>query len=299
MPAPLLAVDLARGDWQVRVLPALGGALASASWRGQPVLRPSAEEALQQGLVRRSACYPLLPFSNRIADAAFSFEGRAYVLTANFDNEPHAIHGLGFQRPWQVRSSSAETVTMQLEHASPAAGEWPFALRATQVVTLEGDDLVLQLEVENLDQRRAPCGLGWHPFFPLISAAQPTQLQTHWQAMLLNGPDKLPCGSVPPPDTRHLDTLTIDNCFTDWSGQAIMTGPHHRITLTASTALRCAVLFRPSGQPFYAFEPVSHPNNALHGIAPAMHILEPGQRLAGEMRLSLSAVPSSDPRSAA
>ncbi|MGC7965286.1 hypothetical protein ACP3WC_24145, partial [Salmonella enterica] len=71
MPAPLLAVDLARGDWQVRVLPALGGALASASWRGQPVLRPSAEEALQQGLVRRSACYPLLPFSNRIADAAF------------------------------------------------------------------------------------------------------------------------------------------------------------------------------------------------------------------------------------
>jgi len=133
------------------VLPALGGAIASANWRGQPVLRPSAEEELQQGLGRRSACDPVLPLANRIANAAFTFEGQAYALTANFDNEPHAIHGLGFQRSWQVQSSSAESVTMQLEHVAPAAGEWPFALRATQVIALDGDDLVLQLELENTD----------------------------------------------------------------------------------------------------------------------------------------------------
>ncbi|WP_433692217.1 aldose 1-epimerase [Herbaspirillum seropedicae] len=292
MSAAQASLTLAQGQWQVRVLPALGGAIASASWRGQPVLRPSVEAELQQGLVRRSACYPLLPFSNRIGNARFEFDGQAYALTANFDNEPHAIHGLGFQRAWQVQSSSAESLTMQLTHATPSPGQWPFALRATQVIAIEGDDLVLRLEVENTDHRRAPCGLGWHPFFPLDSAAQPTQLQTHWQAMLVNGPDKLPCDSTTPPHTAQLDTLVIDNCFTGWSGQAVMSGPHHRITLTASPTLRCAVLFRPPGQPFFAFEPVSHPNNALHGVAPAMHILEPGQCLAGEMRLSLSTAPS-------
>lgn len=301
-PGPTLL--LTHGHWQVRVLPALGGAIAAASWRGQPVLRPSVEAELQQGLVRRSACYPLVPFSNRIAQAQFAFDGRHYLLRANFDGEPHAIHGVGFQQPWEVVESTADSVLMQLEHqgrapaeAAQSPGDWPFAFRARQHIALAGDDLVLTLTVENTDTQRAPCGLGWHPFFPLSGTAQPTQLHTQWQAMLRNGADKLPSGSSAPPETGALDQLVIDNCFTGWCRHASIAGPHHRITLSASDTLRCVVLFRPAGQPFFAFEPVSHPNNALHGVTPAMHILEPGQVLSGSMRLSLSATPSSFSRS--
>ena len=38
---------------------------------GQPLLRPSADTALNSGLPGRLACYPLVPWSNRIGGGGF------------------------------------------------------------------------------------------------------------------------------------------------------------------------------------------------------------------------------------
>jgi aldose 1-epimerase len=56
--------------------------------------------------------------------------------------------------------------------------------------------------------------------------------------------------------------------------------------IDANDALPCVVFFRPAGQPFFAFEPVSHANNALNGNDPPMHVLAPNAAL--EARVSLT-----------
>ncbi|NML34986.1 aldose 1-epimerase [Paraburkholderia antibiotica] len=281
---PLL--ELTSDAWRVRLAPSLGGSVVDARWRGHDVLRPTTDEHLAAALVRKTACYPLVPFSNRVGFARFEFDGEAYTLHTNFPDEPHSIHGVGFQREWAVESHSDTALALRLSHTPDSS--WPFAFEARQRFCIEGDTLVLTMSLTNLDARRAPAGLGWHPFFPLQTALGNTRLVTHWDAMLVSGPDRLPCESVAPPAPRPLDDTVIDNCFTGWSRAASIDSPHHRIAIDASEALRCAVLFRPEGQPFYAFEPVSHPNNALNGVEPAMHVLEAGATLDARMRLTLS-----------
>jgi aldose 1-epimerase len=278
--------------WHVRIAPSLGGSIVDARWRGRDVLRPTTREHLAAGNVRKTACYPLVPFSNRVGFGRFDFEDETHTLYANFPGEPHAIHGVGFQRAWFVAAHGDEAIDLHLTHTPDRA--WPFAFAARQRIRIEGDTLALTMSVTNLEKRRVPCGLGWHPFFPLDTAAGKTWLATGWDAMLVSGPDQLPCARVEAAPLQALDDTVIDNCFTGWSRHASIDTPHHLLRVDASETLRCAVLFRPEGQPFFAFEPVSHPNNALNGVEPSMHVLEPGETLEGQMLLTLAPQPITD-----
>jgi aldose 1-epimerase len=274
--------------WRVRVAPALGGSIVDARWRDRDVLRPMPQAELLARNVRKSACYLLVPFSNRIAFGSFRFGDARYALVKNLADMPHAIHGVGFQRAWSVQASSASAIDMQLSHSPDHC--WPFAFEARQHMSIDGDSLVLKLCVTNTDWRVAPCGVGWHPFFPLDSASGATKLSTVWTSMLLSDEHDLPCASTQPPSFGALDDTVVDHCFTGWSGHARIDTPHHRVIVEASDALRCAVLFRPAGQAFFAFEPVSHANNALNGNEPPMHVLSPGQSLEARVTLSMLAL---------
>jgi aldose 1-epimerase len=281
--------DLENDAWRVRVAPSLGGAIVDARWRGRDVLRPMPEAERLAGNVRKSACYPLVPFSNRIAFGSFRFGDARHALAKNLDGFAHAIHGVGFQRTWRVQETGgANVVDMQLTHAPDEY--WPFAFDAQQRISVDGDTLELALRVTSTDTRATPCGAGWHPFFPLDIAAGPTYLHTQWSSMLVSDANGLPCASTEPPTFGALDETVVDNCFTGWNCRACIDTPHHRVTLEASDALQCAVLFRPEGQRFFAFEPVSHANNALNGNEPPMHVLAPRETLEARVAISMQAL---------
>jgi aldose 1-epimerase len=282
----LFALD--NDAWQVRVAPALGGAIIDARWHGRDVLRPTPAAELQARNVRKTACYPLVPFSNRIAFGEFSFDGAQYTLVKNLADMQHAIHGVGFQRAWSIDSQDSRSIQMRIAHTPDEY--WPFAFEAMQTLAIESDTLTLGLRITNTHASAAPCGAGWHPFFPLDTSAGETHLRTAWTSMLLNDADDLPCAGVAPMAFGALDHTVVDNCFTGWNGQAQIDTPHHRIAIDASEALRCAVLFRPAGQAFFAFEPVSHANNALHGIDPPMQVLAPGEALEARVCITMHAL---------
>ncbi len=274
--------------WQVRIAPSLGGAIVDARWHGRDVLRPTPAAELEARNVRKTACYPLVPFSNRIAFGSFRFGDSRYALVKNLAGMAHAIHGVGFQRAWSVRASDANSIDMLLSHKPDE--HWPFAFEAQQRIAIEGDALTLGMRITNTDARATPCGAGWHPFFPLDTAAGETRLHTAWNSMLVSDANDLPCASTQPPQFGALDETIVDNCFTGWSGNARIDTPHHRIAIEASDALRCAVLFRPAGQPFFAFEPVSHANNALNGNEPPMHVLAPRETLEARMTVAMESL---------
>jgi aldose 1-epimerase len=164
-------IELATGGATLRIVPELGGSIASFEVAGTPILRPMPAAALAAGDVTGSACYPLVPYSNRIRDAKLRFGGRTFALAHNFGAHPHAIHGVGWQRPWTIEAASDTRLCIALNHdaSGPDARAWPWPFRATQAFHLadaaRGDAaprtvLVMTLTLRNVGAAPFPFGLG-------------------------------------------------------------------------------------------------------------------------------------------
>lgn len=281
---------LAHGDCRADVHPATGGALAAFRWRGRDILRAAPANAG----VRQMACYPLVPYSNRIGDALLQADGRTHALRANFPPEPHSIHGFGWQRAWQVAARAADSAELLLVHGGDA--DWPFACTARQTVLLDAAGLRLTLSVRNDDTRAMPAGLGFHPYFPL---APGLRLQTQWEGVWSMGDDHLPAGLAPVAQTspfaapQPVAGWHSDHCYGGWTGRASLDYGDYSVQLSASDNCCHLVCFAPGDERnFIAIEPVTHANNAFalahQGAAgTGMRLLAPGESLHIAMRLAI------------
>src|SRR5215472_12057825 len=161
------SLELRAGAARVVLAPDAGGSIASYAWSGQAILRPTGAAALASRDVRDFASYPLIPFSNRIANAVLNWRGASYPLPRYLAGHPNAIHGNGWQRPWTVVDQASDRATIELRHdASTRKLEWPFPYSARQSFELEDQTLRLTMAIENTGLDAFPFGLGWHPFFP-------------------------------------------------------------------------------------------------------------------------------------
>lgn len=105
-------------------------------------------------------CYPMVPWVGRIRAGRFDLDGRTHALPVNFGG--HAIHGIGFSRPWRIETLETDHATLSL--ALPRDGYWPFGGTTTQSIRVEDHRLQLQLAVQ-ADDQAMPAVLGWHPWF--------------------------------------------------------------------------------------------------------------------------------------
>ncbi len=281
-------LELAHGSLRCEILPALGGCIAGL-WHGAlPVLRSTPGAQLHS--VRDAGSYPLVPFSNRVAQASLHWEGTDHPLVRNYLPSPHAIHGVAWQRTWQVLEAESDYALLSLEH--PGDGSWPFAFDCTQAFRLHADALDLTLSVTNHAAQAAPMGLGWHPYF-VKRAQSRVQFEAtgRWEMDELS----LPIRRSP---TQGLDQacagLQIDDCFDGWKGTVRMEDEHLRVRLTAD--LRCLVVYTLPTQAFFAVEPVSHVNNAINMAAGqganalkalGVQVLPPGGTMTAQMRIAV------------
>jgi aldose 1-epimerase len=281
---------LAHADSRAEIAPATGGALAALRWRGHDILRAAPAGAG----VRQMACYPLVPYSNRIGNACLQAGEETHALRANFPPEPHSIHGFGWQRAWQVTARADDSAELELSHAGDA--DWPFACTARQTVLLDGAGLRLTLSVRNDDTRAMPAGLGFHPYFPL---APGLRLQTQWDGVWSMSDDRLPAGLAPAAQASPFATPQpvagwhSDHCYSGWTGRASLDYGAYAVQLSASENCRHLVCFAPNDERnFIAIEPVTHANNAFalahQGAAgTGMRLLAPGESLHIAMRLAI------------
>ncbi len=148
---------LRAGRLEVALAPDAGGRIAQIRYDGVDWLVGEQEggaAAIGWG------CYPMVPWAGRIRQGRFAFYGKPYALPRNFGG--HAIHGVGFSRPWRIDSLGADSAMLSLE--LPEDRYWPFGGTATQAIHVHSDGLDLQLAVQAGDQPM-PAVLGWHPWF--------------------------------------------------------------------------------------------------------------------------------------
>lgn len=285
---------LESGDWSVEVDAARGGLIRACRWRGRDVLVPAKAGVWPEGA--DAGCFPLVPFSNRIRGAEFSFLGQRIRLPAPVFAAPHALHGLGWRRIWQIHPSSANEIVML--HANPG-GAWPWPYEARQTLSVAGDRLSLTLSLKNTGALTMPAGIGFHPYFPRSPDLQVSaSADGYWQTAAAD--PGIPTGWSPiAPETdvfKDKDTAgaDLDNCFTGWNRQARLayTKARYRIDLGASAAFSNLVIYCPPGRDFLCLEPVSHVNDAVSlsgiGAAQQMDHLEPGETLEGTLHFDVT-----------
>lgn len=257
-------LELRAGDLRLAVRPDLGGAIAGLWLDDLPVLR-STDPPQRLGSSRLAGCYPLAPYSNRLGYRRFRWLGADHKTAPNFDDNPHSVHGLAWQRPWQVLTSGAAEAEIEHRHAPDA--DWPFAFDVRQRFVLTPSALEVHLALTNRASQPQPVGLGWHPYFPKRARSRVhAALTERWE----NDASGLPTRRVPQPgidgDVAH---LAFDNCFEGWQGAVRIRDEKLALRLTSS--LPYLVVFTPDTKPYYCVEPVSHVSNAIHMSDPAAH----------------------------
>lgn len=280
-------ITIRAGEAVMTLAPEIGGAVVEWRRKGLPMFRPTSAETLAQNSGRLLASYPLVPFSNRIANHGFTWAGKTHSLPTQFGG--FTIHGVGFLREWTVLDATDTSVTITLEQ--PPCAEWPFHLRTWQRFDIEANRLTNTIGVQNLDTVAWPAGIGQHPFFPRSPKAT-LKLSTGsvWHN---HATTRIPTHRTPPPPEwdfsqgAPVGPVFVDNGFAGWDGHAELDYPDlgYRLTIEASEPFRHTVVFIPDGQPFFAVEPVSHMNDAINriGIEPdqGLVVLAPGEKLEG------------------
>ena len=267
--------------------PELGGCIAGLWSGGIPVLQSTAADQLQS--VRQSASYPLMPYSNRIAQATLHWQGQTHHLLKNWPPDPHSIHGVGWERPWEVASHDATSAQLVYRHAGDAA--WPFAFEATQSFAISAARLSMTMGLRNLQDHAVPVGLGWHPFFVKRPGSRVAfEAKGRWES----GSDPLPTHRIPSEGLQApVKELTIDHCFDGWSGEVLLADDQLAIRITSN--LRHLVVYTLPSRPDIAIEPVSHVNNAMgqwpadgpSAAALGMVTLQPGAEFSGAMDIDI------------
>jgi aldose 1-epimerase len=291
------ALTLANDRLRIDLAPALGGGMTRFEWHGDggaptPIFRgcPSANADTDPNAL---ACYPLLPYSNRIGGARFEFDGREVNVPRNRAAEPLPIHGDGWLRAWRVveRGDTHATLSLERERAKP------HAYRARLSYALDDATLIVTLAVENAGREPLPFGLGLHPFLPRDAD---TKLSAAAGGLWLPDADWLPVRHVPAPPAwtfgvaYPLPDALVNHAFTQWSGRACVVWPRKRLSVTIAADADYYVLYTPPGEDFFCFEPVDHPINAVNLPGGAgehgMTVLAPGESLAREFRFMVEPV---------
>lgn len=286
-------VSIEHGPYRLELCPKGGGCITAFRYGDTDLLRPATDEYWQVYEPRASGSFPLVPFSNRIADGQAEFEGRTFRFPINMPPEPHTIHGDGWTSAWQVET--AEPARAVLGHAPK---DTPFPYRARQIFELADDGLTASLEITNTGDKRIPAGFGHHPYFP---RTDDLTLEMPLGEVWLPDDRHLPVKKEPVPEAwdfsrpRRLAPLTeLDHDFTGGAVDVMLHWPKAgvRLSITADPVFRHVVVFVPPGRDYLCVEPVSHVANAVN-LADAgredtgLEILNPGETLSGSMRFQV------------
>ena len=299
--APEDAVLLASGPLSLELWPSIGGCVAAFSWqhagRRVELMRRATARGLPERDGRELASFPLFPFSNRVKDGCFSFQGRDIELVRNTPPD-HPIHGHVWQRPSTLVAKTATSAELICRY--PGA-DWPWAYTASQRFSLSPDALSVELEIRNDSDAAMPCGFGMHPYY---DRTEGVRLQAHAPVRWVGSRYLLPEWSEPVPETwnfsapRELSPLAeMDGCFGQFGGTARLQWPEKgtALSIEADPIFGVLICYVPKGQNFFCLETVSNVNDAFNlearGVAAnGTIILAPGESARGTIRYRPSAL---------
>jgi len=133
----------------------------------------------------------MAPWAGRVRHGRFTFRGSEVMLPLGMP--PHAIHGVAYDRPWEVVDGATIAIDLARDE------RWPFGGRVTQRLAMDGDGLEITMTLEA--SRAMPAMLGWHPWFRRVPVPgdHPARLELAADVMLVRDEEGIPDGRRVPP----------------------------------------------------------------------------------------------------
>ena len=243
-----MTVVLQAGDDRVEIDENVGGKITSLVAGGEErIAQPTAEmDPVADVLLWGS--FLMIPWAGRLAEGRLPWEGELHHMPQNFGG--HAIHGVGFDKPWEVQESTGASAVLALDLG--AAG-WPFGGTARHRLTLAPNRLDLVAEVEASDGSM-PVAAGWHPYFRRPDDGD-LAIRVTSDHVLETTPDLIPTGGLTPvegdTDLREQPVLgdrRLDHVYANVSPPAIVAWPDLELSLNFGDEIATAVVYTPEGK---------------------------------------------------
>ncbi|MFG0313587.1 MAG: aldose 1-epimerase [Phycisphaerales bacterium] len=240
--------------------------------------------------------FVMLPWTNRIADARFRFDGSEYPLVANH-GDGTAIHGVARDRAWSLIDRSPITARLTYRHQPDAT--FPFDFGGVVRYEIAPDRVEMDLSVTNLGDQAFPAGCGHHPYFHRRLHSDADELRVR---MDVSGryacEDCIPSGQHDDDEACALlrsggpiGNPGLDDVFAGFGGEAELEWPASgvRMRMRCSEELGHVVVYTPrlgdgSADAHVCIEPVSMVNDGfnLHDRGEdgtGVRVLSPGETL--------------------
>jgi len=293
-------VELQAGQARARLVPAAGGRISAL--RLEPdgagvavdVLHPYPEDFFDPLHWAKGGIYPLMPYSNRIAQAKLRVDGQQVVLEPHPDAAPHTLHGNAHALPWMLESHDGASAVMVLDAAASPA--WPWRYQARMGLQLTPSALRVSLVLRNAGQRRMPAGMGLHPYFRHRPEARLVyRASAFWPPTpeFLAQSARAPLAQEVRPLAQPLREGGMTDYLGGWDGHARIELPEGALLdIDADPVFGHLVVHRPDHLAYLCLEPVSHVadgfNLAAQGVADTgTRWLASGESLQGGMVFTL------------
>lgn len=294
-PTGILPIRLSNEFLSLEVLPSLGARVLNfTAASGRAVFRHTEPDEVPSG---RCGAFLMLPYSNRIENARFTYAATAHQLRPGDDG--HARHGDVRDRPWQVEASSDTELTCTFDSRQFTDLNWPWAFTARVTYRLQGPGLSVSLSMTNADTTAMPAGMGLHPYLQRWDGPEDPELTFRAGGLYLTDHRLIPtqaAQAIPAQRDfsagRALADRAIDAVYADWDGEARVAWPDREVVVQADPVYSHLVVFTaPDGS--LALEPVSHATNAFNLAASGvtgtgMKSLRPGEHLGGRLTYTLT-----------
>lgn len=235
---------------------------------------PLMPDTRQEGSPLSCASFLMIPYSNRIENGAFSFQGKHYQLD---HGEHHAIHGDVRTRPWLVEEVASSAVRCTFRSADHENVNWPWPFEACAEYRLAGNVLSSRLALWNRGQSDMPAGMGWHPYFnrALTRESEPVHLCLRVSAAYPDANDnRIPSGPAQPLTAEQDFSVEkplapdhfLDTCFQGYDGDGYIAWPASGVRLLFECSAECThlIVYNPAHSPSFAVEPVTNANNGVN-----------------------------------
>jgi aldose 1-epimerase len=194
----------------------VGAALRQYTFDGADVTASFGEDELPP----RCCGGVLAPWPNRIRDGVYSFDGEQFQLPLTEPEHRNAIHGLARWVRWSCVEQDEASVT--LAYDIPPQKGWPFQVVVGVTYRLDPvGGLSVVAGANNIGARRAPFGIGFHPYVA-VDAGGLGEVSLHLPAadLFVTDEAQIPIGTRPVDhehDFRHgrkLGQMRMDQGFT-------------------------------------------------------------------------------------
>jgi galactose mutarotase-like enzyme len=277
-------VELRAGPNRVVLDPRRGGRVSSWTTDGEELLVGPPDEvdtSIHWG------CFLMAPWPGRLAGGRFDWRGREVRLRRTHGR--HAIHGLTWNRPWEVEASSPAEATLAIELPRD---EWPMGGLVRQRTTVTPTGVRLEAEVEATGEPM-PAALGWHPWF--LRRGDPRLRVDAAAYQLTSG--LIPTGESAPVAGRtdlrggpRLGRRRLDIAYVEAHSPAVITWPDLELAIAFAPAPAPLVVYTPPDS--FCVEPLTAPPNALslparRRRAAGVRELAVGERLSAALEMTL------------